>query len=64
MDSGGEQGKSEALHLDSVNSSRLSIIAHAVCPSARTILVQVEGEPGPTQSVYLAPKWPGNVRLC
>ena len=44
-----ERGKIEALHFDSVDSSRLSIVAHAVRPFAGTFPAHVEGEAGPNR---------------
>ena len=40
-------GKIKALHFDSVDSSRLSSVTHAVHPYTGTIPAQVEGKPGP-----------------
>ena len=46
---GGEWGKVGVLHSDSIDSSRLLVIAHAIHPCARAFSAQAKGEAGPTR---------------
>ena len=46
----GEQGKIEALHFVSIDSSKLSTHTYAVRPCARTVPAQVESESGSKRS--------------